>query len=75
MTLKELQTLKSKLPRGYRRRIHEKTGLSFGMIDYVFRGERTSDSVVDAALEFLEQHVAAEGVRRNRLNTAIHQSC
>jgi len=46
MTTKELQNLKSKMPKGYRQEIREKTGMSKTMIDYVFIGIRNNQAVI-----------------------------
>lgn len=73
MTNRDLQMLKDKLPRGYRIRIQKMTGLSFGMIDYVFKGDRTNYAVIDAALEILEEHEEEKRNRAERLRSALNK--
>lgn len=58
MTKSELRKLRKKLPKDYRSRIAEKTGLSS---DYVYRvliGERQNEKIIDAAIVLAEKHQA-----------------
>jgi hypothetical protein len=71
MTTKELQILRSKMPKGYRQRIQEKTGLSLAMIDYVFMGLRTNQSVLVAAVEILEEYNREQEEFQARLRKAM----
>ena len=74
MTTKELQTLKNKMPKGYRQKIHEKTGLSITMIDYVFMGIRRNQAVIVAALDVLEEYEKEQAVFNARLQKALEPS-
>jgi hypothetical protein len=74
MTTKELQKLKNKMPKGYRQRIQERTGLSIAMIDYVFAGTRTNQSVILAALDVLEEYNLEQASIQSRLQKALESS-
>jgi len=74
MTTKELQTLKSKMPKGYRQKIREKTGLSVTMVDYVFMGIRQNQSVIIAALDILEEYEKEQAIFNARLQKALEPS-
>jgi hypothetical protein len=50
----ELKELKTKLPKGYRKIIHVKSGYSFSMIDQVLRGVRFNDKIIDCAFELVK---------------------
>lgn len=74
MTTKELQTLKSKMPKGYRQKIIEKTGLSKTMVDYVFMGIRNNQAVILAALDILEDYQQEQAAFQARLQKALESS-
>jgi hypothetical protein len=51
---KEIEALKSKLPRGYFKQIHEKTKLSKGTITLFFNGKTYNPLIHDAALSLVQ---------------------
>lgn len=50
----ELKMLKSKLPKGYRKELHTKSGYSYSMVDQVLRGERFNEKIINCAFELIE---------------------
>ncbi len=58
MNLKQLQKIKKSLPKGYRLMLSEGTGYSASHIDHVLAGRRINESIVNAAIELLEKHLA-----------------
>ena len=56
MKTRDLDKLKSKLPRGYRIRLWKSTGCSLAAIDSVLRGDYNNTTIIDAAIQLAEEH-------------------
>lgn len=68
MTAEELGSLKQKLPRGYRKELASRTGLSVSAIYDVFRGRYHSDKVIEEALKWAEEIAVKDQELRDKLN-------
>lgn len=56
MTKKELIKLRKLMPKGYRKTLAEKFGISGSYITQIFRGEKTRPDVIDEAIEIAAAH-------------------
>jgi hypothetical protein len=56
MKTRELDKLKSKLPRGWRIELWKRTGSSLSAIDAVMRGDYNNTIIIDAAILLAEEH-------------------
>lgn len=68
MTAEELDSIKKKLPRGYRKELASRTGLSVSAIYDVFRGRYHSDKVIEEALKWAEEIAVKDQELRDKLN-------
>lgn len=68
MTAEELGSLKQKLPRGYRKELAARTGLSVSAIYAVFSGRYHSDKVIEEALKWAEEIAVKDHELREKLN-------
>ena len=60
MNEKDLSQLRALMPRGYRALIQSTTQLSLSYIDQVLAGKRHNQTVLDTALDILEQRQQAK---------------
>lgn len=60
MNEQDLSQLRSLMPRGYRALIQSTTQLSLSYIDQVLAGKRHNQTVLDTALDILEQRQQAK---------------
>ena len=56
MTTRELDKLKSKMPRKYRMELWKRTNCSIAAIDAVLRGDYKNDIIIEAAIILAEEH-------------------
>jgi hypothetical protein len=56
MTKKDLQKLRKSMPPKYRHTLATQFDVTSGYIDQVFRGEKNSISIIDAAIELAAAH-------------------
>lgn len=56
MTKDDLNTLRNKLPRGYMKRIKERTGFSEATIWKVLAGDFTNLQIIDAAIDLAREY-------------------
>lgn len=68
MKSKELDKLKSKLPRGYRLELWHRTGCSIAAIDSVLRGDYSNTVIIDAAILLAEEYQNDLKSRSEKIN-------
>ena len=72
---KEIELLKSKLPRGYRRILADRTQFSTATIRRFFihipLKQRTYEAIYEACLEIIEEASARREYRKNRLQRLV----
>lgn len=69
MTKKECKKLRSKLPRGYVKRLIKETGASSATILRVLRGDSFNHSVIDAAIRLAAEHQEAIKAQQNQIES------
>jgi DNA replication protein DnaD len=70
MRTKELEKLKSKLPRKWRTELWRRLGkYSISAINQVMRGDYNNDEIIDAALGLAEEHQATLKARKEKLSS------
>lgn len=70
MTTRELDKLRSKLPRGWRMELWRRLGKhSVSAIHHVLRGEYHNDEILDAAIELAEEYQATLRARKEKLSS------
>jgi hypothetical protein len=60
MTPKQLHKIRKALPKGYRQILSKKTGFSLKTIDAVLAGKRFNQSVVNMAIDLLEEQFISQ---------------
>jgi hypothetical protein len=69
MTSRELDKLKSKLPRGYRMELWKRTTCSIAAIDSVLRGDYNNTAIIDAAILLAEEYQNELKSRSEKINS------
>ena len=73
MNINELNQIKESLPKGYRHTLKKVTGYSLNHIDNVLAGRRQNQSIVNAAIDLLEEYVHSREEVSNRLKNALNR--
>jgi len=69
LTNRQLEKLKDRLPRGYRRILWKSIGnVSMSTIDAVMRGDFFNQTIIDAAIELAERHQQESKERAERIS-------
>jgi uncharacterized protein YerC len=68
MTKKELKKLRSKLPRGYVKKIQDTCGVSTATISRVLRGDAFNQTILDAAINLALTHQEIIKTQQNQIN-------
>lgn len=69
----ELKNIVDALPKKGVSKIAKKTGLSHTMVSLVLNGKRENDTVIDAALDLIEEERKIRAERENRLKKILHK--
>ena len=67
MTTLDLENLRNKLPRDYRKELSKRTGLSSSTIYGVLNGKFYSEKVILAAIDLAEEFAKKEILIRNKI--------
>ncbi|WP_353183536.1 hypothetical protein [Parapedobacter lycopersici] len=67
----ELKEIREALPPKGVKKIATKTGLSHSMVSQVLNGHRKNDTVLDAALEVIEEYLTAKKSREERFKNLL----
>jgi hypothetical protein len=68
LSVLELKKLKDKLPRGYRKRVAGKVGLSVWSVDKLFQGIIYNPKIVDACIEVKVEEENRLRLQRETIN-------
>lgn len=74
LTREDLQKLRRQFPRGYMNKMLRKTGRSITYIYEVLRGKRHDETVLQAALEMIEEAKQERQESIKRIKEAIHSN-
>lgn len=71
MTIRELNKVVKKMPRGWREQLHKRLNgkHSVSAIHHVMRGAYNNDEIIDSAIELAEEYQASLKSRSERLKS------
>ncbi len=73
MNNSQLKLLRKLLPKGYRKRIHKETGFSYPHIDFVLKGERYNQQIIDCAVYIFEESLQAKKQSVTRFENILNE--